>query len=375
MDLTGEEYNALTKAGVKVTFDEESDLQTYLGINNELDAIVRQLNLDANSTDQEKLDAILIYILDNLSYDEQVSEALQNNTEHSELTRSFYQGGYLYGALEKSSAICGNYAALFEALAERTGLDSYFLLSPNHAWNLVEINGEKYYVDATWLDSSGLRVDKMGSYTDPFTGELVENVYISTTISAQEAIQTGYGEALDWYLANPESYPYSETQAESHEVINLPSIFQLNPKMAAEKEETVIDMTQTEETTPVEEIEPTQEPVENETQAPAETEPIKISDEDKFEVKIGDKKWIIGGAAAIGLMSALGGAVAYNKKKKAEERRRRMQQNPFNDDFVYGSSYPNQYNQYSQYNTTDWLYDDLTTPTKPTGKRGRRGRR
>lgn len=389
MDLTSEEYKALQDAGVKISFNNPEELSDYIKINAELDEIVKNLGVDKNSTDQEKIDAILIHVLDSLEYDQAVSDAIRNNTEHTDLTKSFYVGGKLYGALEKDTAICGNYAAYVQALAERLGLPSYYLLSENHAWNLITIDGEQYYVDATWLDGSGVRVQTQEKYTDPETG-LVYDCYTSSVIPAQEAIAAGNTEGLDWYMEDPSNYPYSENQAESHEVINLPSFIKITPQMGQKEDEVIhIGPSQTAEetiplsteaTSPVDETKPTE--------ISDETKPIEITDEDKFEVKIGDKKWIIGGAAAIGIMAGLGGAALATKKRKEEQRRRQMQsqmqsQNYLNDMLGYDSfdgdfgstygrtSYGNDY--YSDYDPYGNPISSSTPGKK--GKSSRRGRR
>lgn len=368
MDLTSEEYKTLQDAGVKITFNNPEELSDYIRINAELDEVVKSLGVDKNSSDQEKIDAILIHVLDSLEYDQDVSTAIRNNIEHTELTRSFYEGGKLYGALEKETAICGNYAAYVQALAERLNLPSYYLISDNHAWNLITINGEQYYVDATWLDGSGVRVQSQEKYTDPETG-LVYDSYTSTFVPAQEAIASGNTEGLDWYMEDPSNYPYSENQAESHEVINLPSFIKITPQMGEKEEPEVIHLGPT----------PTEEetlPLSTEAPKPIdETKPQEITDEDKFEVKIGDKKWIIGGAAAIGIMAGLGGAIIATKKRKEEQRRRRMQsQNYLNDMLGYDSfdgDFGSTYGRTSYGNNYYSDYDSYGNPTS-TSKRGKR---
>lgn len=362
IDFTKDEYDYLRKSGVKITFNSQEELNTYLEINERLDEIVASLNLNENSSDQEKLDAILIHVLENLSYDEEVAEAIFANTEHKELSRSFYQGGALYGALEKDSAICGNYAAYVQALSERVDLPSYYLTSSNHAWNLITIDGEEYYVDATWLDGSYVYETTETTYIDEETGKkYIEINHIPIPI--EDVIATGNTETLEWYMADPENYPYSKDQAESHEVLNLPSFIKINPAMAKE------------ETQEVQEIIPT---LPNEETI---TEPIEITDEDKFEVTLGDKKWIIGGAAAIGIMVGLGGAIAINTKKKKEAERRRKRQQ-MNDMFGYGyDSYgtnnytSNFYGSFDTYDNNPYSTDfsgTNNTSRRGNGKRGRR---
>ena len=61
-----------------------------------------------------------------------------------------------YGALVEGQAVCEGYAEAFQVLLHRAGIRSYIVTGwsrgEGHAWNLVEIDGEYYYVDLTWND-------------------------------------------------------------------------------------------------------------------------------------------------------------------------------------------------------------------------------
>ena len=334
IDFTKEEYDFLINNGVKITFNSQEELNTYLEINKKLDEVVRTLDLNETSTDQEKLDAILIHVLDNLTYDENIANAIYTETEHKELSISFYQDGTLYGALEKTSSICGNYAAYFQALAKRVHLKSYYLTSVNHAWNLVEIDGEQYYVDPTWLDGNFAYETSTTSQLDEKTG-MTSTTTSYKSISSQDAIRTNNTDTLEWYMEDPNNYPYSKTQQESHEVLNLPTFIKINPSM--EKEE------KTEKSELLEE------------QNIEETKTITITEEDEFEVKVNDKKWIIPAKSAVGLMFSLGiiNGIASIKKNERERRRRRRQQNR-----MFTSNY--NYNPYSTNND----YSSTTNSSK-----------
>ena len=352
--ITQEDYDCLLKNGVKVTFSSEGELETFKEINKRLDQIVARLGVNENSTEQEKLDAILCYVLDTLTYDPVVSEAIRTNQLHDELTRSFYTEGLLYGALEKDTAICGNYTALTNALAERLDLDTYYLLSEDHAWSLVEVEGEQYYVDSTWLDA-GFTYKKETKYEYDESGRITSQSGWFTPISAAETIRDGNKDELEWYMEDPESYPKSETQAESHIVINLPSFFGINPQEESGKQH--------------EATSPQEDEKEHEDTSPQEDEkePINLDGKD-VELRLGNKVWIISGAAVIGILTALGGAVAVKKhkeKKERERRRRERQYNPFDEYDSFGTSNPHD-NPYS-------LFEDPfnSTPTENGGPKRR----
>lgn len=59
-----------------------------------------------------------------------------------------------YNAIVEHLAVCQGYAEAYEDLVNKAGLSAYLVSSHanNHAWNLVKLNGKKYYVDCTWDD-------------------------------------------------------------------------------------------------------------------------------------------------------------------------------------------------------------------------------
>ena len=59
------------------------------------------------------------------------------------------------GALLKGTAVCGGYAKAFELLLDAAGIPNETITGyagGYHAWNLVQVDGQWYHVDATWDD-------------------------------------------------------------------------------------------------------------------------------------------------------------------------------------------------------------------------------
>lgn len=301
--LNSDEYNILTENGVKVVTNEEENgidqgIEKVKDINQRLDTIVDGLEVTKDSSDQEKLDAILIYTLGKLNYDQDVSNALASNTEHSDLTKSFYEDGYLYGALEKDSAICGNYTALVSALSDRLDLDTHFLVSSNHAWNLVEVEGQQYYVDSTWLDGQtyfqeqGTKEHKEVKYDEDGNAVSSMTTYetIYESVPAEEMLEEGKKDELDWYMEDPTNIEDIEKD-DSHSATNIPSYITIKPI-----EENIVET--------------------------AEDEKAQDISNSKFEVHIGPKTFVIAGGALIGVLSGIGVAVGVSKKRDRERRQR-----------------------------------------------------
>ena len=116
-----------------------------------IDKMIDEININDNMKEIDKVKSILYYVLDKLDYDEEVRAELNKGTEHINVS-SFYEMGYLYGALNKGSAICGNYASLFVTLCDRAQVSGLVTTSYKHAWNVLNIDDSLCYVDPTFLD-------------------------------------------------------------------------------------------------------------------------------------------------------------------------------------------------------------------------------
>jgi len=182
--LTNELINNLLSKGVEIELD-NVDIEQVIEINNSIDNVVKQLNVTKESSESEKLKAILIYILDNFYYDEQIFYDNSIGVTNVNYIKTFYKNGELDAIFNKEgNIICGNYSALFQALANRLELKSYYIEGPGHAWNMVCFEGDKYYVDSTFLDE-----------TIVYNG----NIKIEEA-TAQDLIKAGMGNNLEWYL-------------------------------------------------------------------------------------------------------------------------------------------------------------------------------
>jgi len=115
-----------------------------------------------STTDLEKARAIYIWLTDNVSYDDD----------------AFNSGGYgdysPEGLLSSRKAVCEGFSNLYLALGEEMGLNirkvsgyaKGFGYAPgrkfersNHAWNVIEIDGQWKIIDATWGQGNGTAVN------------------------------------------------------------------------------------------------------------------------------------------------------------------------------------------------------------------------
>ena len=323
--LSNDIIDYLEEKGVKISFGNETNMNQIRIINDKLDEIVKGLGLDKNATDDEKINAVLIYVLSNLEYDEEAATLL--NAGKSFDHKKFYQGGFLYGALERKTHICGNFAAFVEALLRRVGVNSFMLVSQNHAWNLVEVEGEYYFYDSAWLDGQVINISREiikegpNGYTSEVTSEVkrVEDILLSEDSEDVDL--------LVWYKVNPADFfespdEYGE-EDEAHSAINFPiTIVEVKKKITSEQAS----------------------PLPNSYDAAAEKQggdtfngvgseirynnqsiykPSKKEDKNFgqriFDVTIGNKKFRITGEVLIGLMIALGGAFNARRMKQKKK--------------------------------------------------------
>lgn len=59
-----------------------------------------------------------------------------------------------YGALVEGEAVCQGYTLAYNYLLKQLGIDAVIVISEamNHAWSMVNIDGDYYHVDVTWDD-------------------------------------------------------------------------------------------------------------------------------------------------------------------------------------------------------------------------------
>ena len=117
--------------------------------------------IDPYMTDYEKELALHNWMCDHIQYD--YDETLGTTSS--------------YFAMVKRKAVCEGYAEAFTDLLHRAGIESATVYGdvfpeenfkrPQHAWNLVRIDGEWYYVDVTWDDlNPGIRYDYFNITTE-----------------------------------------------------------------------------------------------------------------------------------------------------------------------------------------------------------------
>lgn len=127
---------------VDVVIDQEKYQQSILAA----ESIIHDLNLDGMS-DRDKVKAIHDYIILTTAYDEPLLDLdISEYQNHPSFTP--------YGVYYLNTAVCSGYARAFMQLTRLVGIPSIMVSSQNmnHAWNLVFVDNEWLFLDATWND-------------------------------------------------------------------------------------------------------------------------------------------------------------------------------------------------------------------------------
>lgn len=90
----------------------------------------------------QKIKAFHDWVCNNTKYAEGDTNALEYHTDAS--------------VLLNDSTVCEGYAKAFNLLCHSAGIESYYVFSSNHAWNIVKIGGHYFHVDTTWDDGSDI---------------------------------------------------------------------------------------------------------------------------------------------------------------------------------------------------------------------------
>lgn len=133
------EYDTLGKIVIKVNrvYTDED----IININNKIKDIVT--NYVGNITDKKEIiKKIHDYIINNTKYDSDRSDKKIVN----------YRSDTAYGPLFEGYGICGGYTDAMALFLDYYDIPNFRIISENHIWNAVYLDGQWYHLDLTWDD-------------------------------------------------------------------------------------------------------------------------------------------------------------------------------------------------------------------------------
>ncbi|GFH41580.1 hypothetical protein Hs30E_01310 [Lactococcus hodotermopsidis] len=122
---------------------------------------------NAGKTEYDKALAAYQYVIEQNDYNHAAATAGKADATDD---RSYS----MLGALLDGTAVCEGYADALQYLLARLAMTAHVVVGvandQNHAWNLVKIDGENYYLDATWGDASFTKEDKRANIDYTYFG-------------------------------------------------------------------------------------------------------------------------------------------------------------------------------------------------------------
>lgn len=156
----GLQWNGEDVLAVTYSYDVAKNASHQAAIDTKANEIVASTIKDGMST-EDKIMALWDYLENNTEYDHAACEnAEANNFEVTD--PSFEDSFNAYGILCNNVGVCQSYSYAFHILADKAGVDCMTLtgvMNGNlpHAWNVVDIDGQWYWIDTTNnMNTSGI---------------------------------------------------------------------------------------------------------------------------------------------------------------------------------------------------------------------------
>lgn len=138
-------FNGLGTLSWQLAYPKHQIIQMQEKFNEKTKHILSAI-IDPNDSELNKVLAIHDYIVNNNTYD-------YENFQKGTIPQESYTA---YGALIVGRSVCEGYAEAVQWLLNNVGIKNEYVVGTSrnqaHAWNLVNIDGAYYHLDATWDD-------------------------------------------------------------------------------------------------------------------------------------------------------------------------------------------------------------------------------
>lgn len=130
----------------------------------------------------------------------------------------------VYGVLVKGRGVCQGYTTSMKLLLNKVGIDSTYVASPamNHIWNIVNIDGENYQLDATWDDPVPNREGVVRySYLALSDSEMgKDHTWDKSSVPKCTSDKYKYMREMD-YVVNDKEYRYYTNVSDGHKIYKI----------------------------------------------------------------------------------------------------------------------------------------------------------
>lgn len=144
----------------------------------------------------KELDAIVAQVPDGATNAEKVLFIHDYLAAHYEYDYGF-KNYDAYSFLRDGKGVCQAYMLAFSALMDRLGIPVSYVESHilNHAWNVVQLDGKWYHVDATWDDPGIVHKDASGNERIVDVLGAARHTYFLISDEANDALRAAQAEA------------------------------------------------------------------------------------------------------------------------------------------------------------------------------------
>lgn len=151
---SGHEDKYVLSAGLSLPFTAQDMAPMRDELNAEIAEIAEEIMAEQQG-DEERYRAAYKAVTAAAKYNDDIADATEDEavTDDMRILRS------AYGALVEGDTVCTGYAKAYKAICDYMGLECIMINGSQddvgHAWNMVMLNGEPYYVDCTYGDTGG----------------------------------------------------------------------------------------------------------------------------------------------------------------------------------------------------------------------------
>ncbi len=164
-------YDTLGRITIEINKIYDND--TITTINTKVKEIMNKIV--GNETDKRKIIKLVHdYIVNSTKYDSDKAD--------NKITR--YASNTAYGPLLQGYGICGGYTDSMAIFLNNYGIPNFKVISENHIWNVIYLDGKWYHLDLTWDDP----ITSDGKQTLDYTFFLIS----TTELLEQEKVQHNF---------------------------------------------------------------------------------------------------------------------------------------------------------------------------------------